>query len=211
MNNSAEKVFENRGTLLFDQDDIPMEEKDWQQLEEILNTVEYEHVVGGDAGEGHSVWVCRFHNDVDRPAALHEKSVDVSNIVMSQKMKAFYKRFTGTDALCLRRCQANLLHEDDYIGVHKDQDSSPCYFATVVFHFGSQCSGGDFVTHDVKCGDKSYHPQKRSVLVNNCSIPHEVSKVLNGERKTLACFLSKDFGPSNKFGNHKRQEFRIVK
>lgn len=207
MNNSAEKVFEDCGTLLFAQEDVPMEEEDWQRLEEIVNNVDYEHVVGGDAGEGHSVWVCRFYNDVDKPVALNEKSFDVSSIVMSQKMKAFYKQFTGTDDLCLRRCQANLLHKDDYIGLHKDQDSSPCYFATVVFHFGSQCSGGDFVSHDVKRGDKSYHPLKRSVLVNNCSIPHEVLKVEEGERKTLACFLSKDFGTSN----NNRQEFRIVK
>jgi hypothetical protein len=207
MTNSAEKNFENQGTLLFAEGDVPLEDKEWRQLEEILGEVDYEHVVGGDAGEGHSVWVCRFYNDVDKPVALHDKSLDVSSIVMSEKMKAFYKRFTGTDNLCLRRCQANLLHKGDYIGLHKDQDSSPCYFATVVFHFGSKCSGGDFVSHDVKRGDKSYHPQERSVLVNNCSIPHEVSKVLDGERKTLACFLSKDFGHSH----NKRQEFRVVK
>ena len=211
MANSIEKSFEDQGALLFAQEEVPMQEQEWQQLEKILDEVEYEHVVGGDAGEGHSVRVCRFYNDVDRPLALHDRSLDISNIVMSQKMRAFYKQFTGTDNLCLRRCQANLLYKGDYIGLHKDQDSSPCYFATVVFHFGSQCSGGDFISYDVKRGDKNYHPQQRSVLVNNCSIPHEVSKVLQGERKTLACFLSKDFGPSKKHGNIKRQEFRVVK
>lgn len=211
MNSSAEKKFETQGTLLFTQEEVPMEEGEWRQLEKILDEVEYEHVVGGDAGEGHSVQVCRFYNDVERPTALHDRSPDVSHIVMSEKMRSFYKRFTGTDKLCLRRCQANLLNEGDFIGLHKDQDSSPCYFATVVFHFGSQCSGGDFVTYDVKRGEKSYHPSKRSVLVNNCSIPHEVSKVVEGERRTLACFLSKDFGPSHKYGNNNRQEFHIVK
>jgi hypothetical protein len=207
MANSLEKNFEDQGTLLFSQEDVPLDENEWRQLEQIVNSIEYEHVVGGDAGEDHSVWVCRFYNDVDRPAALHDKSLDVSSIVMSQKMKSFYKRFVGTDDLCLRRCQANLLHEGDFIGLHKDQDSSPYYFATVVFHFGSQYVGGGFVTHDGERGDKSYHPGKRAVLANNCYIPHEVSKVEKGERKTLACFLSKEFGPSN----NKRHDFHVVK
>lgn len=204
---SIDKEFEDQGALLFAQAEIPMEEKEWQQLEEILNSVEYEHIVGGDAGESHSVRVCRFYNDVDMPMALHDKSLSVSNIVMSHKMKNFYKKFTGTDRLCLRRCQANLLQKGDYISVHKDQDSSPSYFVTVVFHFGSRYTGGSFVSHDAKRGDRSYRPENRMILVNNCSIPHEVSKVEKGERRTLACFLSKDFGSSR---NH-RQKFRVIK
>jgi hypothetical protein len=204
---NIEKVFKDQGTLMFVQQDVPMDEGEWRQLEKILSDVEYEHVIGGDAGEGHSVGVCRFYNDVNRPVALHDKSLSVSNIVMSQKMRDFYKNFTGTDNLCLRRCQANRLHKGDYIGVHKDQDSNPSYIATVVFHFGSNYSGGHFVSHDKTRGDKSYGPENRAVLVNNCSIPHEVSAVVAGERKTLACFLSKEFGNSR----NSRQEFCVVK
>ena len=66
--------FNEQGTLLFSEKEIPLSEKEWQRLEQLVNTVEYEHVVGGDAGEGHSVHVCRFFNDVDKPTALHETS-----------------------------------------------------------------------------------------------------------------------------------------
>ena len=195
MNNLAVQDFDEQGTLLFNKNEIPLSEDEWQQLEALINQVEYQHVVGGDAGEGHSVKVCRFYNDIEKPVALNEKSLDVSEIVMSPKMKNFYRQFTGTDQLCLRRCQANLLHEGDFIGVHKDQDSNPNYFATVVFHFGTDYRGGDFVTHG-EFGSRQYHPAARAALVNNCFIPHEVTTVEHGERRTLACFLSKEFDTS---------------
>lgn len=207
MVNALEKNFEQQGTLLFEQKDIPLDENEWLRLEEIINNVDYEHVVGGDAGEGHSVWVCRFYNDVDEPVALNKRSLDVYNIVMSPRMQAFYKTFTGMDRMCLRRCQANKLGVGDYIGIHKDQDSNPDYYATIVFHFDSNYRGGSFVCHDQGQPGKSFHPDGRTILVNNCSLPHEVSSVEQGERKTLACFLSRNFGSSP----NKRKQFRVVK
>lgn len=206
MNNPALQNIHHQGTLLFTENEIPLNDQEWEQLETLINKVEYEHVVGGDAGEGHSVRVCRFYNDIDRPVALNEKSAEISAIVMSPKMKSFYRRFTGTEQLCLRRCQANLLQKGDFIGLHKDQDSSPDYFATVVFHFGSDYVGGEFVTHG-ETADQQYRPAARTALVNNCSIPHEVSAVEQGERRTLACFLSKEFSGSSK----QRQPFRLAK
>ena len=206
MGNLAEQ-FEEQGSLMFNATEIPLTSEEWLHIENLLNEVEYKHIVGGDAGEGHSVWVSRFYNDVDKPLALQARSEEISKIVMSPKMKALYKQIIGTDQLCLRRCQANLLYENDYIGVHIDQDSNPDYFATIIFHFDEQYKGGDFITRDQQRGDHSYHPQQRAVLVNDCSIPHEVSRVESGQRKTLACFLSKSFADSD----HHRQKFRVVK
>ena len=207
METNASQQFDEQGTLMFKEAELPLSNEEWQQIENLLDEVEYEHIVGGDAGEGHSVWVCRFYNDIDKPTALHERSEEISNIIMSAKMKAFYKQIIGADELCLRRCQANLLHKNDYIGTHVDQDSNPDYFATVVLHFGSDYRGGEFVTRDQQRGDHSYKPEKRAILVNDCSIPHEVLTIESGERKTLACFMSKSFTDSN----HQRKNFRLVK
>lgn len=206
MSNLASQ-FVDQGTLLFNAAEFPLTTEEWQEIETVLEDAEYEHIVGGDAGEGHSVWVCRFYNDVEKPVPLHPQSQKISDIVMSPKMKAFYKQIIGSDELCLRRCQANLLHEGDYIGVHVDQDSNPDYFATVVLHFDTEYRGGEFITRDQQRGDHSYSPNKRAALINDCSIPHEVSMVESGSRKTLACFLSKNFSDSN---NH-RKNFKIVK
>lgn len=207
MRNNAKQLFEEQGTLLFNDIEFPLSTEEWQEIESVLDEAEYEHVVGGDAGEGHSVRVCRFYNDVDKPTALHSRSQEVSDIIMSPKMKNFYKQILGADELCLRRCQANLLHKGDYIGVHIDQDSNPDYFATIVLHFDSNYCGGEFITYDQKRGAHSYSPYKRAALVNDCSIPHEVAKVESGERRTLACFLSRNFSDSNQH----RKKFQIVK
>ncbi len=188
---------EQQATLLFDENEIPLTELEWQQLAELLAKSEYDHIIGGDANESHSVWVSRYFNDVDSPLALNALSDNIEAIIMSSKMRHFYKQFTGTENLCLRRCQANKLQKGDYIGQHKDQDSSPHYFATIVFHFSENYSGGHFQTSEPESASQRYKPRARMALVNNCSIPHRVTPVVNGERLTLACFLSTSF-ESNK-------------
>lgn len=184
-------------TLLFDEKDIPLSREEWALLADLMARSQYQHVIGGDANESHSVWVSRYFNDVESPEALSPFSKAVENIVMSAKMRTFYEQFIGTDHLCLRRCQANRLCQGDYIGVHKDQDSSPDYIATIVFHFSDEYKGGDFRTSDQpkeKAGQqKRYKPGAHAALVNNCSVPHQVTRVERGERLTLACFLSTSF------------------
>jgi len=185
---------EQQATLLFAEDEIPLAEHEWQQLAELLAKSEYEHIIGGDASESHSVWVSRYFNDVDTPEALSDLSGEIEKIIMSPKMRCFYQQFTGTENLCLRRCQANRLQQGDYIGEHKDQDSSPDYFATIVFHFSEDYKGGYFQTSEPAGGESQrFKPQAHTALVNNCSIPHQVTAVEAGERLTLACFLSTSF------------------
>ncbi len=183
---------EQQATLQFDEDTVPLSREEWRQLAELLANSKYDHIIGGDANESHSVWVSRYFNDVASPQALNEFSEDIKAIVMSPKMRDFYQQFTGTDNLCLRRCQANMMHKGDYIGVHKDQDSSPDYYATVIFHFSDDYSGGYFQTSE-EGSERQYKPGTHTVVVNNCSIPHQVTAVENGERLTLACFLSTSF------------------
>ena len=192
---------EQQATLLFEEDEIPLNPQEWQQLGELLEKSEYDHIIGGDANESHSVWVSRYFNDVDSPEALNVLSSDIEAIIMSPKMRGFYQQFTGTKKLCLRRCQANRLQKGDFIGEHKDQDSSPDYFATIVFHFSENYSGGYFQTSGSTGADSQqlqrYKPRARMALVNNCSVPHQVTTIEQGERLTLACFLSTSFS-SNK-------------
>ena len=100
---------EQQTTLLFEADEIPLTRQEWQQLAELLTKSEYQHIIGGDANESHSVWVSRYFNDIEAPEALNAMSRDIEAIVMSTKMRDFYRRFAGTSKLCLRRCQANRL------------------------------------------------------------------------------------------------------
>lgn len=194
MNAQPNYDIEQQATLMFAQEEIPLSEQEWRLLAELLSKSDYEHIVGGDADESHSVWVSRYINDIESPEPLNAFSRDVESVVMSAKMRAFYQKFTGTDKLCLRRCQANRLHAGDYIGEHKDQDSSPDYLATIVFHFSEDYTGGYFQTSD----QQRYKPRAHMALVNSCSVPHQVTKVESGVRLTLACFLSTSFEANKK-------------
>jgi hypothetical protein len=190
----AKYDIDQQPTLLFEAEDIPLSDTQWHQLARLLAKSEYQHIIGGDAEESHSVWVSRYYNDVESPEALSGLSEDIKAIVMSAEMRAFYQQFTGTDKLCLRRCQANRLGKGDFIGIHKDQDSSPDYLATIVFHFSSDYQGGYFQTEGSDSSkEKRYRPAAHMALVNNCSISHQVTCVESGERLTLACFLSSSF------------------
>lgn len=193
------------GTLIYVEDEVPLDDLEWKVLENLVRSANYDHVIVGDSEEEHSVHVARYINDVEKPVNLSTISGDITRIVMSEKMRDFYARFTGTSQLCLRRCQSNLLTEGDYIGLHKDQDSNPDYVATVVFHFESAYEGGDFVTHHPEHGFNAYHPGHRTLLVNNCEIPHQVKPVTEGKRLTLACFLSLNFGDSTT----ERHDFKL--
>ena len=62
---------EQQATLLFDESEIPLNSDEWQQLGQLLADSEYDHIIGGDANESHSVWVSRYFNDVQSPKALN--------------------------------------------------------------------------------------------------------------------------------------------
>ena len=210
MHSEQKYDLEHQSTLVFEQNEIPFTQSEWKQLAKFLASSDYQHIVGGDANESHSVWVSRYFNDIETPQALNDLARDVEAIVMSKKMLAFYQRFTGTDKLCLRRCQANRLLAGDYIGLHKDQDSSPNYLATIVFHFSNDYTGGCFQTVSMsnqQCSSESlrYKPRAYTALVNSCSIPHQVTKVESGVRLTLACFLSTSFAENK----NRRFSFKI--
>ena len=104
MNTQPDYDIEQQATLLFEEGEIPINKKEWYQLADLLAKSEYEHIIGGDANESHSVWVSRYFNDVASPEALNSLSSDIEAIVMSEKMCTFYRQFTGTKKLCLRRC-----------------------------------------------------------------------------------------------------------
>ena len=202
---TLKEELERTGALIFDKDDVPLDETQWQTLELLAGQSDYEHVIGGDAGEGHSVYVSRFVNDVVTPIDLLPQASAVKEIVMSDVMLSFYQDFIGNKPLCLRRCQANLLKNHDFIGGHIDQHSNADYIASVVFHFNSDYEGGDFVSQPKTDGELKFHPKPHSVVVNRGDVWHEVEPVVSGERRTLACFLSGQFGKSRR----SRKEFEV--
>lgn len=182
------------GSALVPTELVPLTELEWQQLDGLMLEVNYEKVVGGDTGDSHSVWVGRFVNDEIRPMPLSELTTPLVALIMSEKMQQWYGFFVTDEKLCLRRCQANVMKTGDFIGYHIDQDTTPDYTATFVFLLNDDFEGGEFVTYHMDSDPNHYRSKKYNVLVNRGDLPHEVTPVTSGCRRSLACFLSKNFG-----------------
>jgi predicted 2-oxoglutarate/Fe(II)-dependent dioxygenase YbiX len=189
--------FQRNGAIVAERAEIPLSANQWSELEEILQRMDYAKVVGGDSGDAHSVWVGRFVNDIEMPASLHALSDRVMQIVMCAAMQQFLARLIESQPLCVRRCQANRLSVGDFIGYHIDQDTTPDYKATAIFQFSDNYTGGDFVLHH-QHGDQVMAMPKYSMLINRGELPHQVTPVIQGERLTLACFFSTNFGVTQK-------------
>jgi len=191
-------LFRQQGYVVLQRDEIPLQPAQWDQLQSLLERMDYAKVVGGDSGDAHSVWVGRFINDVEKPELLHDLTAAVLDIVMSSALHTFFGQLIGSYPLCVRRCQANRLLTNDFIGYHVDRDTTPDYDATAVFQFSDVYEGGEFVLYHPELGRQIVSLPKYSVLLNRGDIPHEVMPVTGGVRLTLACFFSTNFGATRK-------------
>ena len=116
--------------------------------------------------------------------------------------KIFGEIISHEKELYIRRVQVNKMYKDSFIGYHLDVDSNPDYLAAVVIQIGAEFEGGDYVVYKNKEDKKPnvFKPFYQSMIISNCLRPHEVTKVVSGERISLVFFLcSHD-------GNNKRVE-----
>jgi predicted 2-oxoglutarate/Fe(II)-dependent dioxygenase YbiX len=86
-----------------------------------------------------------------------------------------------------------------FIGLHLDQDSNPDYLVAIVIQFGEKYEGGEFVLKREEAESISYKPQKHTTIISDCSIPHEVTRITKGNRKSLVYFLSKHEGLNRRY------------
>lgn len=190
--------------ILMHQNTSPLSLGDFMAIDELIDKVDREAVVAGDAGDEHKIEVRRFRRDVDFPVDLDPASKGLMEIINSDKMQEFYRDLTGFDNVCIRRAQANLLSEGDYVGIHIDGEGDPKYQGThidykyaVVLHFELDYKGGDTVIYP-KSGVKTITLPEYSMFIITGALPHEVKTVESGVRKTLVYFLSDNFGQSKK-------------
>ncbi len=192
------RLFQQRGAIVIARDEIPLRDAQWREIDSLITQMDFTKVVGGDTGDAHSVWVGRFINDVEKPEFLHPLARTLLDAVMSDEVHKFFGQILGFYPLCVRRCQANRLFQEDFIGYHIDRDTTPDYKATAVFQFSDDFEGGEFVLYHPEEGEHTIKLSKYSVLLNRGDIPHQVMPVKSGVRVTLACFFSENFGATRK-------------
>ena len=198
------KEYQEKGTVLFDLKSSFFRNIDFETLKDASENIPYETVHIGDAGEENKVEVGRFMTDVDKPEVVNNQySKKVLNILNDIKYKKIFGEIISYEKeLYVRRVQVNKMYKNSFIGYHLDVDSNPDYLAAVVIQIGAEFEGGDYVVYTSK-EDKNpnvFKPFYESMIISNCLRPHEVTKVVSGERISLVFFLcSHD-------GNNKRVE-----
>ena len=188
----------NKGTVMIQMNDSPFSKDEILKMEKICNDVDKEFVEVGDAGEMNHVHVGRFMTDIKKPEIVNEKFSNLLLKILKQKHVLNYiKESIGEDTnqeLYMRRVQFNQIDKDCFVGYHLDIDSNPDYLIACVLQLGSNFDGGIYRVYKDKDEVYDYTPSYGSLIISDCKLPHEVTKVRKGHRKSLVFFLSKDNG-----------------
>lgn len=192
----------NEGVVILEADKIPLSKKEWDILDAMVSSdsLPYEKVEIGDTDDSHYLYVCRFMTDVQKPEFVNTTfSQKVIKILESDKMMGLYKQLLGANELYVRRCQINVIPENGFVGYHIDNEANPDYLVAIIIQFSYDFEGGEYLVHHKTLGKKYYKPSYHSMLISRGDLPHEVTKVIQGERKTLVYFLAPHFGENRRW------------
>ena len=195
---------ERADTIVLGLGEHPLDAAEWDLLNQLSSPphVPYEHILVGDAGEPNYVDVARFMTDVERPEYVNPAvSHQVMDILGQPKMMEFFRQVLGRDDLVIRRCQVNLLGEGGFVGLHLDTDSNPDYLSPVVLQFSSDFEGGEYVVHHHTIGKQAFKSRCYNMIISRCNLPHEVTKVTKGRRKSLVFFMSHHGGANRRWAS----------
>tara|TARA_B110000208_G_scaffold152921_1_gene184936 strand:+ start:245 stop:847 length:603 start_codon:yes stop_codon:yes gene_type:complete len=191
------KDLKKDGTILIPQKNSFIEEKDFKEIEKTLRKIPSELVKIGDAGEKNYVYVCRLMTDIKKPMIVNRRySKKVLNI-LNKKYLPFFKEIADKKKLYIRRAQVNNMKKNAFVGYHLDIDSNPDYLYAIVIQLGSQFTGGKYVVYKNK-EKKIFSPKYKSIIISDCKIPHEVTKVTSGKRLSFVFFLSENFAKNRR-------------
>lgn len=199
---SLHETMQREGTVVLDFGENPLDENEWRRLDQLTSrdAIPYERVTLGDADEPNFVEVGRFMTDVENPVLVNRPvSDELLSIISSPKMMTFYRQMLGVDDLHIRRCQVNVYSEGSFVGLHLDTDSNPDYLSPVVLQFSGDYDGGEYIVHREQHEPQCYHTGRYSLLISRCDLPHEVSPVTRGMRKSLVFFLSRHGGKNRRW------------
>jgi len=200
------KNYAEKGTLLLSYDnlDFPLTKENIEKLEKFCQEVDKEYITIGDAGEKNNLLVGRFMTDIEKPKVVQNPySKNVISILTEKKLMLFLKKILDAkQEIFLRRIQFNQIDKNCFVGYHLDTDSNPDYIAAVVIQFSDLYKGGIYRVYQKDGKFFDYKSGYGDMIISNCNYPHEVTKVTEGERKSLVFFVSYSDGDNRRNTNN---------
>ena len=191
------KNLKKYGTILIPKSNSFIANEDFSKIEKTLKKIPTEFVKIGDAGEKNHVFVSRLMTDVKKPLVVNRKYSNQILKILNEKYLSKFKDIVNKKKLFIRRAQVNNMKKNAFVGYHLDIDSNPDYLYAVVIQLGSKFTGGKYVVYKNKT-KKSFSPKYKSIIISDCKIPHEVTKVRSGERISFVFFLSGNFSKNKR-------------
>jgi len=191
------KDLKKYGTILIPKSQSFIVEDDFKKIEKNLKKIPTEFVKIGDAGEKNHVHVSRLMTDVKKPKVVNQKYSKKVLKILNDNYLSDFKKIVHKNKLFIRRAQVNNMKKNAFVGYHLDIDSNPDYLYAVVIQLGSKFTGGKYVVYKNKT-KKSFSPKYMSIIISDCKIPHEVTKVRSGERVSFVFFLSENFAKNKR-------------
>mgnify|MGYP000530626708 CR=1 FL=1 len=183
------KNLQKYGTILIDKENSFIENIDFSKIEINLKKLPKELIKIGDAGEKNDVFVSRLMTDIKEPIIVNKRYSKKVLTILEDSYLDIFKRIVNKKKLFIRRAQVNFMSKNRFVGYHLDIDSNPDYLYAVVLQLGSKFTGGDYVVYKNK-KKNIFKPKYKSIIISDCKIPHEVSKVKSGKRVSFVFFLS---------------------
>lgn len=191
------KDLKKYGTILIPKSQSFIDEGDFKKIEKYLKKIPTEFVKIGDAGEKNHVHVSRLMTDIKKPKVVNQKYSKKVLKILNDNYLSVFKKIVHKKKLFIRRAQVNNMTKNAFVGYHLDIDSNPDYLYAVVIQLGSKFAGGKYVVYKNKT-KKSFSPKYMSIIISDCKIPHEVTKVKTGERISFVFFLSENFAKNKR-------------
>ena len=185
------------GTILIPKSQSFIVIDDFKKIEKNLRKIPTEFVKIGDAGEKNHVHVSRLMTDVKKPKIVNQKYSKKVLKILNDNYLPVFKKIVHKKKLFIRRAQVNNMTKNAFVGYHLDIDSNPDYLYAVVLQLGSKFTGGKYVVYKNK-KKKIFSPKYMSMIISDCKIPHEVTKVRSGERISFVFFLSGNFSKNKR-------------
>jgi len=182
--------------------DIFFTAEEVRQLEQLQARLPEETVIDGDAGDKHSIYVRRILLDRagEVPTAVNaphsQQMLEILDAPARQQ--ALSLLFGSTERQYIRRCQMNRMTAGSFIGRHLDAASNPDYDYSLILQLGHNFDGGDFIVHGENGQRYAYQSSYGTVLITVCTLRHEVSEVIAGERNSLVYFYARNDGANRR-------------
>ena len=193
--------YQKFGTTYIKIDDGLFTVNEIKDLKQLCLEVPKEHITVGDAGEMNYLNVGRFMVDKKKPEVVNHKFAQpLLKIINQNKVKDSLSKILSikNGEINFRRIQFNEIGKNCFVGRHLDTDSNPDYLAACVIQLGDKFEGGKYRVFQKNNEFIDYTPEYGSLLISDCSYPHEVTKVDSGLRGSLVFFISTHSGENRR-------------